>query len=224
MSRSLYFSAVVPVLFALFALRMLLTLFKLFLLVVRRSFALNFCHLPCSDSVPSSLSLSSRWLSKLPRGYSASLPRSTLSVFLLCPSSCRGRAGSSFCLPSKINCKVFHAPMFAIGPSLELPWVAAFFQGQCSRCDSRRLRRSDSIGTSSFLLISFNLVSEDSHKPSLWKQWSHTASEMRDSESPDQPKRANAKATISEGDDGGVVELNRFDGMRCTMSFMLGSG
>ncbi|EDP89926.1 hypothetical protein SNOG_20070 [Parastagonospora nodorum SN15] len=125
---------------------MLLTLFKLFLLVVRRSFALNFCHLPCSDSVPSSLSLSSRWLSKLPRGYSASLPRSTLSMFLLCPSSWQGRAGNSFCLPRRINCRVFHAAMFAIGPSLELLWVVAFFQGQCSRCDSSRLRRSDSIG------------------------------------------------------------------------------
>jgi hypothetical protein len=167
---TLYFSALVPVLFPLLALRMLLTLFKLFLLVVRRSFALNFCHLPCSDSVPSSLSLSSRWLSKLPRGYSASLPRSTLSVFLLCPSSWRGRAGNSFCLPRRMNCRVFHAAMFAIGPSLELLWVAAFFQGQCSRCDSSRLRRSDSIGTSSFLLISFKRVSEDSHRPRRWKQ------------------------------------------------------
>jgi hypothetical protein len=77
---------------------------------------------------------------------------------------------------------------------------------------------------SSFVLISFRRVSEDSHRPRRWKQWSQTASDIRDSWRPDHPKRANAKPTISVGDDGGEdVPNNRF-GARCKMSFIEGSG
>lgn len=127
-----------------------------------------------------------------------------------------------------MNCSVCHAAMFAIGPSLEFPCVDAFFHGQCSRCDSSRLRRRLSAETSSFLLISFKRVFEDSHRPRRWKQWSHTASDILDSDSPDQPKSANAKATMSEGVDGRVddesVELNRVGGMRWRISSIDGLG
>jgi hypothetical protein len=124
---------------------------------------------------------------------------------------------------------VCHAGMLAIGPSGELLCEDAFFQGQCSRCDSRRLRRRDSIGTSSFLLISFKRWSDDSHSPSRWKQWSHTASDIRDSTTPDQPNSANVKATMSVGDEGSDVaavpdELNRLDGRRWRMSCTDGLG
>jgi hypothetical protein len=52
---------------------------------------------------------------------------------------------------------------------------------------------------------------------------------MRDSERPDQPKSANAKATMSVGDDGGEEgvdpgELNKLFGTRWRMCFIDGSG
>jgi hypothetical protein len=56
----------------------------------------------------------------------------------------------------------------------------------------------------------------------------HTASDIRDSEAPDQPKRAKAKATVSDGEDGRATveleELNRLDGRRSRMLLTDGSG
>lgn len=82
------------------------------------------------------------------------------------------------------------------------------------------------MGTSSFLLISSRRVAEESQRPRRWKQWLHTARDMRDSETPVQPKRAKAKATISVGDRGGSVldEVKKEDGMRSRMCCIDGSG
>lgn len=195
------------VLLTLFALLTLLTLFKLLLLVDLFSFALNFFHLFVKLSLsPSSLYPGTSLVeSELALGNVDSLPRSTLSTFLSCPCSF-GSIGSSllFLLPRSINSRVCHAAIPAIGLSAEFPWTSAFFQGQCSRWLSSKLRRSDSMGTSSFLLISCKRASEESHSPSRWKQWLHTASEIRDSETPVQPKSAKAKAIRSVGVEGGV--------------------
>lgn len=82
------------------------------------------------------------------------------------------------------------------------------------------------MGTSSFLLISLRRVAEESQRPRRWKQWLHTARDMRDSETPVQPKRAKTNATMSLGDRGGSVpaEVKKDDGMRSRMWCMDGSG
>lgn len=83
------------------------------------------------------------------------------------------------------------------------------------------------MGTSSFVLISCRRASEESHSPRRWKQWLHTASEMRDSETPVQPKSAKAKAVRSAGVDGGVplVVVEKYvDGIRVRMESTCGSG
>jgi NADH:ubiquinone oxidoreductase subunit len=82
------------------------------------------------------------------------------------------------------------------------------------------------MGTSSFLLISVRRVAEESQRPRRWKQWLHTAREMRDSETPVQPKRAKAKATVSVGESGGVVpeDVKKEEGMRDRICWMGGSG
>lgn len=133
----------------------------------------------------------------------------------------------SLCLPRSMNCRVCQAAMFAMGPSLEFPWTSAFFQGQCSRCDSSRFRRRLSTGTLSFLLISLRREAEESHRPRRWKQWLHMAREMRDSLTPLQPKRAKPKATTSTCELGTGVsgtDVKNVEGMRWTMRRIDGSG
>lgn len=82
------------------------------------------------------------------------------------------------------------------------------------------------MGTSSFLLISLRRVSDESQSPSRWKQCSHVASDMRDSDSPDQPKMAKVNATLSASDDGGCTptEVKRLFGRRLRTSDMEGLG
>jgi len=63
-----------------------------------------------------------------------------------------------------------------------------------------------------------------------WKQWLHVASAILDSDNPDQPRIANAKAVMSEGEVGGsyvVVELDAFQklvGIRSRISEIRGPG
>lgn len=82
------------------------------------------------------------------------------------------------------------------------------------------------MGTSSFALISLRRVSEESQSPRRWKQCSHVARDMRDSERPDQPKRAKVKATLSVADVGGGIDadVNKLLGRRWRISFIDGSG
>lgn len=80
------------------------------------------------------------------------------------------------------------------------------------------------------MLISFSRVSDESQSPRRWKQWLHTARLIRDSDTPVQPKRANAKATMSVDEVGGVLVtsdpggLKYTAGMRFIISCTEGSG
>lgn len=83
------------------------------------------------------------------------------------------------------------------------------------------------MGTESFWLISCRREADESHRPRRWKQWLHTAREMRDSDTPVQPKSAKPKATMSVEDVGrGVsgVDVKNVEGMRSTMRRIDGSG